>query len=264
MHMFDRQNRPLLVDCADKYGNIKTIIKAMKNNPNIKIGWKIECRKPGLTAIMKDLRAFVDTLTAEAIPLTRVFRILLHNYHNNGDVIYSQFEQAVDEIFGANVMPIGICNISEEQLLLLLSTVVRINYVQNEYHPFLETNVPFVCKAYNIAFEAHSALTNLVDYPLLLQNRSSLPQPAAQLAIAYASNAMQATPSPPYHPLHSTSVPVVVPETVGGGVSLLSVCFTTTNFTHLREILTTREIPPDCLAAMRQLSSTARVVRFVR
>ena len=172
--------------------------------------------------------ALRDASIAEA----RVFRVLLHNYA--GVAVYLSFQKLVDGAFGANAMPIGVCNVSSAQIRELLERGARVNYVQNELHPFLgSTDVPFTCRAAGIAFEAHSCLTSLADYErCLVPTHGPLPQKPAQMALAYAAAAV---------------------EGVGGAVAG-SLCFASTNYSHLQENLASLPLAPEWLAALQKLS----------
>ena len=262
-YLFGQQKRPLLVDSASKYSNISTILKLMKSS-SFELGWKVDWKgKKGMNSddetslpptrgqysIYQDLKGLKNMLIENNISIKRIFRILLHNYY--GKNIYLLFQQAVNDIFGQDVVPIGICNISGDQLeALLVDKTVRIDYVQNEYHPFLETNVPQICSQYGVSFEAHSVMTNLEDYYPLLDKISSLSaadnhileesskQKPAQMAIAYAAAAMKTA---------SNS---------------LSICFTTNNWVHLNEVCATRPLSLPLYNAIRKFSTYIRVVKY--
>jgi hypothetical protein len=178
------------------------------------------------------------------------------------------------------MMPIGICNINAQKLEDLLlhdepqnsnvekmgeitNRKARVNYVQNEYHPFLCTDVPRICKKNTIHFEAHSTMWgNLDDYETVLnqiEEESKVKgepkkiidkprQSTPQLAIAFAANVFKDVETPTL--------------SGSGNKDLLSVCFTTTNYAHLVHICKTRQISPDLLFNMRQMCHYKRVVRY--
>ena len=265
MYLFGQQKRPLLVDSASKYSNISTILKLMKSS-SFELGWKVDWKgKKGMNSddetslpptrgqysIYQDLKGLKNMLIENNISIKRIFRILLHNYY--GKNIYLLFQQAVNDVFGQDVVPIGICNVSGDQLeALLVDKTVRIDYVQNEYHPFLETNVPQICSQYGVSFEAHSVMTNLEDYYPLLDKISSLSaadnhileesskQKPAQMAIAYAAAAAA---------MKTTS-------------NSLSICFTTNNWVHLNEVCATRPLSLPLYNAIRKFSTYIRVVKY--
>ena len=109
LQLFRQQGRPLLLDGAAKYGNTAMIMKIMKRFPEAELGWKVESK-----GREKSLQAFVETLAENHIPQHRVFRILMHNYA--GKKSYLEFQHLVDQTFGKDLMPIGICNVTAEQL----------------------------------------------------------------------------------------------------------------------------------------------------
>eukprot|EP00092_Neocalanus_flemingeri_P009350 GFUD01010062.1.p1 GENE.GFUD01010062.1~~GFUD01010062.1.p1 ORF type:complete len:1099 (-),score=183.15 GFUD01010062.1:71-3367(-) len=325
LHLFRQQGRPLLLDGAAKYGNTDVVLKIMKRFPEAELGWKVESKSRE-----KSVQEFVQALAENHIPHHRVFRILLHNYA--GKKSYLEFQHLVDQAFGKDMMPIGICNITAEQLEDLIivdfdeaenaptselrdetesgeklatsgnihghpkNVKARVNYVQNEYHPFLQTNVPQLCKKHSIHFEAHSTMWgNLEDYETVLkeimtskvtnekgedQNKSNetsnevkgagietkssnthnlKQQTTAQLVIAFAANALKDFETDEHRPVSSESEPELsqFPDE-----NLSSVCFTTTNYSHLVEISNTCQISPDLLLKMRQMCHYKRVVRY--
>ena len=194
------------------------------------------------------------------VPKDRIFRILMHNYC--GKKVYLEFQHLVEQAFGMD-MPIGICNVSADQLEDLVQSgpltngkdgkatgssngvgqKARVDWVQNEYHPFLETRVPDVCRKHGIRFEAHSVMTNIDGYADLFQilgvpDKVISETNPAQLALKYAAKQ--------------------------GGV-----CITTANFSHLTQDLETLFGPPlidphedSLLSAMSQFSSFKRIVRY--
>ena len=192
------------------------------------------------------------------VPNDKIFRILLHNYC--GKKAYLEFQRLVEREFGAD-MPIGICNISAEQLgnLMLPGSLpnnkdrgpmaahcegqkARIDWVQNEYHPFLETCVPEICRKHGIRFEAHSVMTNITGYADMFKR------------IGVCSDLLSDTKSADLALKYATKQ---------GGV-----CFTTANFSHLKQNLGTLLIPQTdeqdaaLLSAMSQFSRWKRFVRY--
>ena len=202
----------------------------------------------------KDMYDGIAYLKAN-VPKARIFRILLHNYY--GRSAYLEFQRLVEREFGSD-MPIGICNITADQLEDLLgdpkaretagkettaAVGARVDWVQNEYHPFLETRVPKVCRENGIRFEAHSVMTHLDGYAEIFKKLGvpnaevSTTTRAAQLALMYALEQ--------------------------GGV-----CFTTANFSHLKHDLETLFKPQAgeedrvLLSAMSEFSSFERIARY--
>eukprot|EP00091_Calanus_sinicus_P005334 TRINITY_DN1577_c0_g1_i2.p1 TRINITY_DN1577_c0_g1~~TRINITY_DN1577_c0_g1_i2.p1 ORF type:complete len:369 (-),score=54.81 TRINITY_DN1577_c0_g1_i2:678-1784(-) len=318
LQLFREQGRPLLLDGAAKYGNTEVVMKIMKRFPEAELGWKVEAKSRE-----KSVQAFIQALAENHILHHRIFRILLHNYA--GKKSYLQFQQLVDQEFGEEMMPIGVCNITAEQLEDLIKSDsdesdkvsqlrikdetkspeeantpeektatsnvrARVNYVQNEYHPFLETNVPETCKQHGIHFEAHSTMWgNLEDYRTVLQGIMSsrvgkeesldetcskessnqrefniLGHTNAQLAIAYAANALTdiKAENPDEH--HNDVIPSKPIQKLPqySESALLSVCFTTTNYAHLVQVCDTRQISQELLQQMRQMCRYKRVVRY--
>eukprot|EP00091_Calanus_sinicus_P005335 TRINITY_DN1577_c0_g1_i3.p1 TRINITY_DN1577_c0_g1~~TRINITY_DN1577_c0_g1_i3.p1 ORF type:complete len:181 (-),score=37.95 TRINITY_DN1577_c0_g1_i3:1242-1784(-) len=109
LQLFREQGRPLLLDGAAKYGNTEVVMKIMKRFPEAELGWKVEAKSRE-----KSVQAFIQALAENHILHHRIFRILLHNYA--GKKSYLQFQQLVDQEFGEEMMPIGVCNITAEQL----------------------------------------------------------------------------------------------------------------------------------------------------
>ena len=233
--------------------------------PEAFLGWKIE----GPSRV-KDLSSFKKTLDEHGFPNNRVFRVLLHNYA--GKKSYVKFQSLVDQIFGKDLMPIGVCNITASQLEDLVNDTpkdtnhkedvqhketIRVNYVQNEYHPFLKTEVPSICQKYGVQFEAHSTMWgNLEDYESVLRtilsqhdNKLILPQKISPLSIAFAGNAFTDIGV-------EQNLPVREQDTVP------SICFTTTNYAHLADICNTKDISTQMLKLMRNMCNYKRVVRY--
>ena len=218
----------------------------------------------------KDLLSFKKALDEHGFPNNRVFRVLLHNYASKQ--CYVKFQQLVDEIFGKDLMPIGLCNISASQLEDLLNDTpndtdhnedahdketIRVNYVQNEYHPFLKTDVPSICQKYGVLFEAHSTMWGkLEDYESVLRtilsqhdNELILPQKISQLSIAFAGNAF-------------TDICAEKNLLVRDQHAVPSICFTTTNYAHLADVCKTKDISTQMLKLMRDMCNYKRVVHY--
>ena len=219
----------------------------------------------------KDLLSFKKTLNEHGFPNNRVFRVLLHNYA--GKKCYVKFQQLVDEIFGKDWMPVGVCNISASQLEDLLSDTpndtdfnedvhhketIRVNYVQNEYHPFLKTEVPSICQKYGVLFEAHSTMWDKLENcesvlrTILSQHDSNeliLSQKISQLSIAFAGNAF-------------TDVCVEQNLPVPDQDAVPSICFTTTNYAHLADVCKTKDISTQMLKLMRDMCNYKRIVQY--
>jgi hypothetical protein len=286
--LFQQQGRPLLVDTAAKYGNIATVAAVLQDFPGAVLGWKVDWRgvrgygakydnpddKIAHPSLLAELDKFLCALRDHSISIHRVFRILQHNYF--GKEKYLQFQIAVDTVFGAGVMPIGICNITAEQLEELCNDKrARVNYVQNEYHPFLASSVPAVCVKYGISMEVHSIMTNLPEYEAVMnqvlasyipgQSAESaeseapsdaislpFPQKSSQMAIAFASAA-----------LFETDILSEMTSSTGvNKTSQLSICVMTTNWIHLNEICSSNQISPSWTRAMRHMVSYMRIVRY--
>ena len=195
----------------------------------------------------KNIQDGLDFLKAR-VPKDKIFRILLHNYC--GKKVYLEFQHLVEQEFGAD-MPIGICNVSADQLEDLVNPgemsmattnddgeKARVDWVQNEYHPFLETRVPDVCRKHGISFESHSIMTSIDEYADLFKrigvsDERILKAKPAHLALKFAAKQ--------------------------GGV-----CFATTNFVHLMQDLQALLGPPGDTQDDILLSSMSEFPRFKR
>jgi diketogulonate reductase-like aldo/keto reductase len=215
MWTFRKRGFEELIDCAAKYQNLTTIREILASNPAAKLGWKVEQKRTVHTSKALHTKTISHGLAYVADLKDRLFRILLHNWVDAET--YGQFVSAVREQFGPD-MPLGICNVSVEQLQELAARNLPVDIVQNEFHPWLSTAVPQYCSEHGIRFEAHSVFTNLPSYAQFLNEELTGSFSAAALAIQYALREL--TP---------------VPQT--------QICFTTTNFVHLSNNLDYLQAP---------------------
>ena len=299
MYLLQLYKQPQLIDTAMKYRNLETLMKVLERRPKARIGWKVEHNprvttpwslrssfsksEEGSSAVNKEQgsddpvfqaknlptngqaekmlngKSMYDGITflKDNVPREKIFRVLLHNYC--GKKSYLEFQRLVEQEFGTS-MPIGICNVSAEQLEDMIKPIntqshcgekstlgpyedqkARIDWVQNEYHPFLQTSVPEICRKHGIRFEAHSVMTKVEKYSEIFERigvSCDLPlNKAADLALKYS-------------------------------LKQGSVCFTTANFNHLQQDLSslfhheTDEQDDVLLTAMFQFSSFMRFVRY--
>lgn len=285
MLLFQQQYRPLLVDSAEKYNNLDTIIKVMKKYPALELGWKVEYKATRDTyrdknnettreMFFESVMKLISVFQINSIPIHRIFRILLHNYHGPG--VYQTFQEVVDGVFGTACMPIGVCNISSEQIIYLAKLdSCRINYIQNEYHPFLESKVPQLCIQNDIWFESHSTLTNITEYPKYLNDwiaHQSTSDAAiyakeyirlhspAQIAISYAASALLGKDDDTSS--SRWALDPTTPSRKNDGGSRVSVCFTTTNWVHLNEVCSATNLPEELISYLRQLKYITKLVQY--
>lgn len=221
LHTFSENKYELLLDTASSYLNIDTINDVINDYPDIKIGWKIGKNKND--NLKKELIQGIEIFG------NKIFRILLHNYYPSYNVEkYLHFQKIVENTVGKDI-EIGVCNISSKQLNNLINSGCRINWVQNEFHPFLKSDVPEVCIKNNIKFEAHSCLVNLNEYPNYLNKLNQTP---AQLAFAYASK------------------------------KSYSICFNTINYSHLIENISYKQITDEYYNEMSKMINFRNIVRY--
>ena len=147
---------------------------------------------------------------------------------------YQEFQKLVEEKYGIN-MPIGICNISIENLKLLIDNKCRVDIIQNEYHPFLFTEVPKYCKENNILFEAHSIMTNIHEYNKYIGEVDLMNN------ISYGGLAV----------LYATIIRFNM--------------FKTSNYVHLKEIIDYNKIPvnlKEIFLKMKEFYKYRKIVRY--
>lgn len=187
MWLFEKSGHAQLLDSAALYKNIDSLLPVLRQFPEAKVGWKLERVLKGDTKgdikgdikgdkkmkrsnhpksiewgmeTLKKALARLEEETAEKQEKIReeekqlkrrighrVFRVLLHNWA--GLPGYRAVVTAVEAEFGPH-MPVGICNVSKEQLQEILKEGLRVDYVQNEVHPFLKTEVPEICRSKGI------------------------------------------------------------------------------------------------------------------
>jgi diketogulonate reductase-like aldo/keto reductase len=184
-----------LIDTAVLYNNGPVVQAALRRYPNAVVGTKLHRGAMVESDLEAELARYGD----------RLHRALLHR-HMPGLAAYMRLVRAK----AANkVKQIGVSNYTGAQLLELLRLLKEAagpnddglplpyaecvpDVVQNEFHPFLRTNVPEVCRAHGITFEAHSVFSFLDEYPASVRvppgqdDSSAAPLKAAQLALAFA------------------------------------------------------------------------------
>lgn len=224
LYIFNENNMELIIDSATSYMNIDVLKEIVKEYPDVKIGWKIG-KNPN-DNLKKDLEKVLEIFP------NNIFRVLLHNYYNSYNIEkYLDFQKLIETSFNRNI-EIGICNINKTKLQELINSNCKIDWVQNEYHPFLKTDIPLICKNNNIKFEAHSCLVNLSEYDKFLQYKDEFLQTPAQLALAYISK------------------------------ESYSVAFNTINYSHLIENINFKPISTDYYLKMKDMSNYRKIIRY--
>eukprot|EP00526_Cylindrotheca_closterium_P008577 CAMPEP_0113623920 /NCGR_PEP_ID=MMETSP0017_2-20120614/12323_1 /TAXON_ID=2856 /ORGANISM="Cylindrotheca closterium" /LENGTH=833 /DNA_ID=CAMNT_0000533919 /DNA_START=59 /DNA_END=2560 /DNA_ORIENTATION=+ /assembly_acc=CAM_ASM_000147 len=233
-------SQPLL-DTAVSYGNSSVIQKMMTQYPNIRIGTKLRKATTVIQDLAEERAKYGD----------RLYRVLLHKH-----MPVTAYLTLVRAKAKGEICEIGVSNYSSQQLKDLVSELQELDkkgqlpltfhdaipdICQNEFHPFLQTTVPQLCKELGIQFEAHSIHTMVDEYPSYeelaqsvygnkqVQSQASAEEKfptAAQLAMAYALQ-------------------------MGGG----SVVFNSSNYAHVLENLNIRNVDEKVLAKLHDILS---------
>lgn len=163
-----------LIDTAVMYRNDELVAKLIKGTP-AKAGTKLN----RASTIEADLARSIEIFGSD------LERVLLHRPMPYA--AYAILEKARER---GDVKQIGVCNVSEGQLLALLEKASEHgaappDVVQNELHPALNTPVAALCAHHGIKFEAHSVLlAGEVLVPIASQ--AVRPISVATLAILHA------------------------------------------------------------------------------
>eukprot|EP00397_Hematodinium_sp_SG-2012_P004855 GEMP01004870.1.p1 GENE.GEMP01004870.1~~GEMP01004870.1.p1 ORF type:complete len:793 (-),score=196.00 GEMP01004870.1:1637-4015(-) len=144
--ILDLAIRQVLGEARDRIHLIEDIPASLaKLSPGMRIGAKM----------LNEKRIYMEIELARAAFGSQLHRILLAK--PMGIEAWRALESLKEE---GHVAEIGVSNYSHDKLAELLAECVIIpDVVQNEYHPFIRTDVPKLCAQHNIRFEAHSVLT---------------------------------------------------------------------------------------------------------
>lgn len=223
-----------LLDTAVSYHNTSIIQKLISKYPNVRVGTKLRKAKTLKDELEMEKRNYGSNL----------FRVLLHK-HMPIESYLILVQAKADGI----VKKIGVSNYTAQQLKQLVQELSERKDIlpmslqeaipdicQNEFHPFLNTNVPSLCNELGIRFEAHSAHTLIDLYPeySTLDSDDSIHPTVGQLAMSYALKR-------------------------GGG----SVTINSADYNHMKENLSVPEVGEAVLDKLRQtLFAKAQVAKY--
>ncbi|GFH53639.1 hypothetical protein CTEN210_10115 [Chaetoceros tenuissimus] len=176
-----------LLDTAVSYHNTSIIQKLISKYPNVRVGTKL-----------RKAKTLKDELDMEKLSYgSNLFRILIHKHmpiESYLILVQAKADGVVKEIgvsnYTAQQLTQLVQELSEHRDMLPISLQDAIpDICQNEFHPFLNTNVPSACDGLGIRFEAHSVHTLIDHYPeysTLDSDDDSIHPTVGQLAMSYA------------------------------------------------------------------------------